>query len=146
MSWNLHAISSQTIKQKLVIRKFWRFTTGWRESNLIDPRGKYGASLVAQWKRIHLKCRKLGFETWVRSLVRKIPWRMKWQFILVFLLGKSHGQRSLAGFSPWVTESDKTEQLSRHTHWHTYTAMCKTDASGKLLYSTGNSAWCSVMT
>ena len=28
----------------------------------------------------------------------------------VFLPGKSHGQRSLAGFSPWVcTESDATE-------------------------------------
>ena len=23
----------------------------------------------------------------------------------VFLLGKSHGQRSLAGYSPWVTKS-----------------------------------------
>ena len=31
-----------------------------------------------------------------------------------FLPGKSHGQRSLAGYSPWVRkESDTTEQLSR---------------------------------
>ena len=29
--------------------------------------------------------------------VRKIPWRRKWQPTLVFLPGKSHGQRSLAG-------------------------------------------------
>ena len=30
----------------------------------------------------------------------------------VFLLGKSHGQRSLAGYSPWkLKESDTTEQL-----------------------------------
>jgi len=30
-----------------------------------------------------------------------IPWRRKWQPTPVFLLGKSHGQRSLAGYSPW---------------------------------------------
>ena len=33
--------------------------------------------------------------------VGKIPWRRKWQPTLVFLLGKSHGQRSLVGYSPW---------------------------------------------
>ena len=40
-------------------------------------------------------------------------WRRKWQSTLVFLLGKSHGQRILAGHSPWgCKESDMTE----HTH------------------------------
>ena len=34
-------------------------------------------------------------ETRVRSLVRKIPWRRKWQPTPVFLPGKSYGQRSL---------------------------------------------------
>ena len=33
--------------------------------------------------------------------VRRDPWRRKWQFIPVFLPGKSHGQRSLDGCSPW---------------------------------------------
>ena len=33
--------------------------------------------------------------------VGKILWRRKWQPIPVFLPGKSHGQRSLAGYSPW---------------------------------------------
>ena len=32
--------------------------------------------------------------------VRKVPWRKKWQPTLVFLPGESHGQRSLAGYSP----------------------------------------------
>ena len=33
----------------------------------------------------------------------------------VFLPGKSHGQRSLAGYSQWgCKESDRTEQLSTH--------------------------------
>ena len=37
----------------------------------------------------------------VRSLVGKIPWRRVWQPTPAFLLEKSHGQRSLAGYSPW---------------------------------------------
>ena len=32
--------------------------------------------------------------------VRKISWRRKWQPTLIFLPGKSHEQRSLAGYSP----------------------------------------------
>ena len=31
----------------------------------------------------------------------KIPWRRNWQLTPVFLPGKSHGQRSLVGYSPW---------------------------------------------
>jgi len=30
----------------------------------------------------------------------KIPWRRAWQSTPVFLPGKSHGQRSLVGYSP----------------------------------------------
>ena len=33
--------------------------------------------------------------------VRKIPWRRKWQPTPIFLPEKSHGQRSLAGYSTW---------------------------------------------
>ena len=40
-------------------------------------------------------------DMWFDSLVRKIPWRKKWQPTPVFLPGKSHGQRNLAGYSPW---------------------------------------------
>ena len=52
-------------------------------------------------------------EVWVPSpWVRKIPWRRKWQPTPVFLPGEFHGQRSLAGYSPWGhKESDTTEWL-----------------------------------
>ena len=30
-----------------------------------------------------------------------MPWRRKWHPTPIFLPGKSHGQRSLAGYSPW---------------------------------------------
>ena len=33
--------------------------------------------------------------------VEKIPWRRKWQPTPGFLSGEFHGQRSLAGYSPW---------------------------------------------
>ena len=58
------------------------------------------ASQLAQWQRIHLPIQdqtNTGFDPWVG----KIPWRRKWQVNPVFLPGKSHGQRSLAGYSPW---------------------------------------------
>ena len=49
------------------------------------------------------------FHPWVR----KIHWRREWLPTPVFLRGEFHGQRSLAGYIPWLCkESDTTEQLS----------------------------------
>ena len=56
--------------------------------------------------------RRRGFD----PLIRKIPWRRNWQPTPVFLLEESHGQRSLAGYSPWgCKELDSTEWPSRHS-------------------------------
>ena len=47
--------------------------------------------------------------------IRKIHWRRKRQSPPVLLPGKSHGQRSLVGYSPWgCKESDTTERLHFH--------------------------------
>ena len=47
-----------------------------------------------------------GLNPWVR----KILWRREQQSTPVFLPGEFHGQRSLAGYSPWgYTKSDMTE-------------------------------------
>ena len=43
------------------------------------------------------QCRRCGFDPWVG----KIPWRRNWQPTLVFFPGKSHGQKSPVGYSPW---------------------------------------------
>ena len=48
-------------------------------------------------KKICLHCRRCEFDPWVR----KIPWRRKWQPTPEFLTREFHGQRSLAGYSPW---------------------------------------------
>ena len=51
---------------------------------------------------------------------RSCPRRRKWQPTSVFLLRKSHGQRSLMGYSPWGRdESDLTEWLSTHAYLET---------------------------
>ena len=57
------------------------------------------------------------FSNAVCDSIEMIPWRRAWQPTPVFSPGKSHGQRSLVGYSPWGRkESDTTEQLSTHTH------------------------------
>ena len=44
------------------------------------------------------------------------PWRRKWQPTPVFLPGKSHGQRTLAGYSQWgCKESDKLSHQTTST-------------------------------
>ena len=58
-----------------------------------------------------LQCERPGFNPWVRN----IPWRRAWQPTAVFLPGKSHGQRSLAGYGPWGhKELDTTEWACTH--------------------------------
>jgi len=45
--------------------------------------------------------------------VRKISWRREWLPTAVFLLGKSHGPRSLVDYSLWgLKELDTTERLT----------------------------------
>ena len=72
-------------------------------------------NILPSWFRrqgVCLQCGRPRFHPWVR----KIPWRRKWQPTPVFLRGKSHGWRSLAGPSPWGhKESDTTEQLHFQT-------------------------------
>ena len=52
-------------------------------------------------------------ETWVQSLGQEDLWRREWLPTPVFLPGKSQGQKSLVGYSPWGhTESDMTDRLT----------------------------------
>ena len=87
--------------------------------------------LVSTQGRKLLKCWELRFlnSSW-RSEFRQWPegqrhsksqnyWigsrRRQWHPTLVLLLGKSHGWRSLVGYSPWGhQESDTTERLPSH--------------------------------
>ena len=68
------------------------------------PGGAGGKEHACQCRR-HKRHR---FDHWVG----KIPWRRAQQPTPVFLLGESHGQRSLVGYSPWGRkEWDMTEAI-----------------------------------
>ena len=73
-------------------------------------------STIILWlpgKKSSCHCRRFKFDPWIR----KIPWKRKCPPIPVFLSGKFHGQRNLAGYSSWdYKESETSEQLSPYTH------------------------------
>ena len=58
------------------------------------PGGASGKECSCKCRR----CKKHEFD----PCVRKILWRRKWQLTPAFSPGKSHGQRSLMGYSLWV--------------------------------------------
>ena len=82
----------------------------WQPTPVVLPGKSHGRNLVgySPWGRkesdtterldftsLH-QCGRHELDPWVW----KIPWRRKWLPTPVFLPGKSHGQRSLAGYSP----------------------------------------------
>ena len=69
------------------------------------PRGSIGKEPACQCRR-H---KRYGFHPWVG----KSHWSRKQQPTPIFLPGKFHGQRSLAGYNAWgLKELDTAEQLS----------------------------------
>ena len=59
------------------------------------------------------------WEIGVQSLGWEDPLRKEWQPSPVFLPGEFHGQRSLAGYSPWGHKDlDTTEQLTTSVIYH----------------------------
>ena len=81
------------------------------------------ASQEAQGQRIRLQSRRhrrIGFYPWVG----KIPRRRNWQPTPVFLPRKSHGQRSLAGYTQSIGVPDSPTRLGRRStdlHSQAYT-------------------------
>ena len=81
--------------------------------------GYVWALLVAQM----VKNPPARWEMWARSLGWENPLEKGIATHSSILAAKPHGQRSLAGYSPWgCKESDTTEHL-RHTCAHTHTHM-----------------------
>ena len=72
------------------------------------PGGASGKEHTCQCRK-HKKC---GFDPWLG----RIPWRQAWQPILVFQSGESHGQRSLAGYSPRGCKELDTTEVTQVPH------------------------------
>ena len=64
--------------------------------NLPNVIGASQVALVVKNPSPNAGDKRLGFDPWVR----KMFWSKAWQPTPVFLPGKPHGQRSLAGYSP----------------------------------------------
>ena len=110
----------------------WPYNNDWRTtvhevvksqtqlSMMMIYRRAWSLTALPWWlssKESACQCWRCGFNSWFG----KIPWRRKWHPTPVFLPRKSHGQRSLAGCSPWGRkESDRTE----HTKAQTGTLLC----------------------
>ena len=75
------------------------------------PIGNDGKEPTCQCRRY----KTCGFDPWVR----KIPWRRAWQPTPMFLCEESHGQRSLASYSPWGPEEPDATAATEHTHTQT---------------------------
>ena len=81
------------------------------------PRWHSGKDSTYQCWRL----RRLEFNPWFR----KIPWRRKWQPVLVFcfvfffhstvIVGEFHGQRSLASYNPQGHKRLRDDWVSEHT-------------------------------
>ena len=67
-----------------------------------------GKEPVCQGRR----CKRHRFDPWVR----KISWSRKWQPTSVFFPGEFHGERSLAGYSPWGCKELGTIEATQHSH------------------------------
>ena len=81
----------------------------WAPPGVGPPKWRSGKEPTCQ-------CRRHEFDPWVR----KIPWRRAWQPTPLFLPGESHGQRSLAGYSPWGHKELDTSEWWTCIYTHKY--------------------------
>ena len=65
------------------------------------------------------QCRRHGF----RPRVWETPWRRKWHPTPVFLPGKAHGQRSVAGYSQWGCKESRMTWWLNNNRWLFYRVM-----------------------
>ena len=88
---------------------FWR-----RDSFAACLTCLYGLPWWLKRLSICLQCGRPRFDLWVR----KIPWRRQSQPNPVVLPGKSHGRRSVVGYSPWgCKELDTNEPVHFPVFW-----------------------------
>ena len=106
--WNLRALclAKQVMERKILYGSF----SIWIDKGF--PGVTSGKEPTCQCRR----CKRCRFDPWAWKILRM----RAWQLTPVFLLGESHGQRSLEGYSPQGgTEWDRTEMThhARKSEW-----------------------------
>ena len=94
--------------QKPLIQQFYQILIQKSIRRKGFPGGTSGKEPTCQCRR-HKR-------SWFHPWVGKVLWRRKWQPTPIFLPGESHGQRSLAGYSPWGHKESDTTEATEHTH------------------------------
>ena len=104
--WGISYAWNRVIFALLCLMQIWHNVFRFHPScnmypSLISLLGLNNIPVGLPWwlsgKSICLQCRRPRFDSWVGN----ISWEKKLQPTPVFLPGKSHGQRSLLGYSPW---------------------------------------------
>ena len=107
MQRRIHSIQEPEIQIKK--GKGWQQGPGRQQAEIISKQSRTG-----QWQRSGVYPRVRTQRVGGKKTYTVATWRNKWQSTSVFLPGKFHGQRSLAGYSPWSgNESDMTERTYR---------------------------------
>ena len=78
--------------------------------------------IIAWWfsgKESACHCRRRGFS----PRIGEIPWRREWLPIPGFLPGKSHGQSSLVGYSPWGRKRVGHDLLTKQQQYIAYSCL-----------------------
>ena len=113
----LQLFTEQTTCKLLLLPLLYLYNTFFQQSLKIVKiqirLSHFWASQVAQWERIHLSMQETQ-ETRIKSLDWEDPLKMATYSSI--LPRKSHGQRSLVGYSPGgCKDSDMTEHVCTHT-------------------------------
>ena len=96
-----------------IFDKHWTRGNSWTEFSYVQWQGDI--YFLLDGTVLKNQCRRRGFDPWVG----KMPWSGKWQPTPVFLPGKFHGQRSLAGHSPGGHKISNTTEQMRQKHENT---------------------------
>ena len=107
-SWKSKRKNSMHFHSIAVIYEY--FTRMWGAIGLVrGPETRANNWLWLQFTCQCKRCKRCGLDPWVEKISRS----RKRQPSPVFSPGKSHGQKSLVGYSPWGhKDSDMTEPLS----------------------------------
>ena len=114
--WSIERAIQEGKVGELVGRKLLniRVLSLWPKSG--DYSDMQTSLLVLPWwlsgRDLACQCRRHRFDPWVG----KVPWRRIWQPTSVLLPGKSRGQRSLAGSSPWGHRRVRHSLVTEHKH------------------------------
>ena len=100
--------------------RFWYILSGFQVPQSRGPYLSYDLPGDATGKGPTWQRRRPKRCRFNQSLGWEIPWRRTWQLTPVFLPRQSHGQRSLAGSSPWSHQESDTTEYTHTCIFHIY--------------------------